>query len=107
MPRYFLLTIFVFWIPVLILGYAMKGKLAPDMKKALWITFAIMVPVTIAMEYVYLWTGIWTFSEELDPLLGIWIGPAPIEEFSFWFGGVPFMLLTYLSFCRIFPPKGK
>ncbi|MCB4757030.1 MAG: hypothetical protein LHV69_08420 [Elusimicrobia bacterium] len=97
MPRYFISTLVYFWIPVLALGFFLRHRLDPLTKKAFWITLLIMLPVTTLMEYVYLWTDIWSFSEEMDPLLGIWIFGAPIEEFSFWYGGPPFMLLTYLT----------
>lgn len=98
MPRYFLSTIIYFWVPVIFLGIFLRKKLSPNSKKAFWITLLIMTPLTVIMEYVYLWTDIWTFTEELDPLLGIWIYGAPIEEFVWWLGGTPFVLLTYLLF---------
>ncbi len=95
----------VFWIPVAGLAFFLRNRLDAPTKKAAWITMALMAPASAAMEYIYLWADIWTFSEKLDPLLGIWIGPAPIEEFSFWFGSIPFMLFTYLSFSALFPKK--
>lgn len=97
MPRYFILTLIVFWIPNVVLFLITHDRLDPLTRRAFWITQLLMLPVTIVMEYVYLKTGIWTFSEALDPLLGVRIFGAPIEEFSFWFGGTPFMLLVYLT----------
>lgn len=101
MPRYFLSTILYFWIPVTVLGFILRTKLDPLTKKAFWITMAVLSPMTFVMEYVYLWADIWTFSEAMDPLLGIRIWGAPIEEFSFWFGAAPFILLVYLSWDRL------
>lgn len=101
MPRYLIGTFIYFWIPVAMLGFFMRNRLDPSTKKALWVTLGILTPMTFAMEYVYLWADIWTFSEDLDPLLGIRIWGAPIEEFSFWFGATPFILLVYLAWDRI------
>ncbi len=105
MPRYFIMTVIAFWIPVTVMGLFMKNKMAPLTKKALWTTILIMLPVTFAVEYLYLRTDIWTFSQEMDPLLGIEIFGAPIEEFSFWFGGTPFILLTYLTLAWLLDKK--
>ncbi len=106
MPRYFLLTLLYFWIPVLTLGFFLKNKLDAPTKKAIWISLAIILPLTFVMEYVYLWADIWTFSEAMDPLLGIWLWGAPLEEFSFWFGAPPFFLMVYLTFDWWFKKKG-
>lgn len=76
----------------------LRGKLGSVNVKSIWITLAIVCPLAFGMEYVYLGLNIWTFSEAMDPLLGIRIWGAPIEEFSFWFGGAPFFILVYLSF---------
>lgn len=105
MPRYLVTMILIFWVPIAVLAVLLRGKIDPLTKKAFWLTLAIMTPLTIAMEYVYLWTDIWTFSEQMDPLLGIRIAGAPIEEFSFWLGASPFMLLVYLLLNRIFPRR--
>lgn len=101
MPRYFISTLFYFWLPVVVLSAWTLPRLSSSHKKAFWISLAVMTPATFAMEYVYLWADIWTFSEALDPLLGIRIWGAPIEEFVFWFGAPPFILLLYLSFDRL------
>ncbi len=101
MPRYFIMTVIAFWIPVAVLSIFLRNHLTPQTKKALWITILVMIPVSFLMEYVYLWADIWDFSEEMDPLLGIRLWGAPIEEFSFWFGGTPFVLLTYLAIDRL------
>jgi hypothetical protein len=79
MPRYFLSTLAYFWLPVVLLSFYLRGKLDAASKKSLWLSFLIIAPMTFAMEYVYLWADIWTFSEELDPLLGIriWGAPSP------------------------------
>ena len=98
MPRYFITTLVIFWVPSFVLGSIVLKKLDPLTRKAFWLTLAVMIPLTVIMEYVYLWADVWTFSQAKDPLLGIWIGPAPIEEFCFWFGAVPFALLVYLAF---------
>ncbi len=100
MPRYFIMTVVAFWIPITIMSLFLMNRLTPLTKKSLWTTILVMIPVSFGMEYVYLWTDIWNFSEEMDPLLGIRIFGAPIEEFSFWFGGTPFVLLTYLTINR-------
>lgn len=100
------MTLLVFWIPVILLWVLMRRHWDPLTKKAFWISMLIMTPATAVMEYVYLWADIWDFSEELDPLLGIRIFGAPIEEFFFWFGCAPFMLLLYLNFNRWLKPKG-
>lgn len=105
MPRYFLLTIVYFWVPIALMGLFLIGKLDPTAKKAFWVTIALLLPLAFAMEYVYLALDIWTFSEAMDPLLGLSLWGAPIEEFFFWFGGVFFILLLYLSFDSLFKKR--
>jgi len=97
MPRYFIITVLVFWLPVLGLSFATWPRLSPPEKKAFWFSILVLTPATFGMEYVYIWTKIWTFSEALDPLLGIRLWGVPLEEFSFWFGASPFILLVYLT----------
>jgi hypothetical protein len=53
------------------------------------------------MEYVYLSLDVWTFSEEVDPLLGINILGVPIEEFVFWWGASPLFIFVYLGYERL------
>lgn len=79
------------------MGFFLRRRLDALSKKAFWVTSGVLLPLAFAMEYVYLWLDIWTFSEEKDPLLGIWLWGAPVEEFFFWFGGVLFLLLLYLT----------
>ncbi|MFN0118737.1 MAG: hypothetical protein ACKVQC_10675 [Elusimicrobiota bacterium] len=107
MPRYFIGTFIYFWIPCIVLWVLLRNKIDIPTKKAFWITLAILTPLTFIMEYVYLWADIWNFTEEVDPLLGIEIFGAPVEEFSFWFGAGPFILLLYFSFDRLFKMKRK
>ncbi|MBI4052046.1 MAG: lycopene cyclase domain-containing protein [Elusimicrobia bacterium] len=102
MPRYFLMTLIVFWIPVFVLGRFLWKKLDPLTKKAFWATMAIMTVATFIMEYVYIWLDIWSFSEQVDPLLGIWLWGVPIEEFIFWFGASPLFIFMYMAFDRFF-----
>ena len=64
-------------------------------------------PLTAAMEYLCLYLDIWDFSQELDPLLGIALFGAPIEEFLFWFGAPVFVLLAYFAFDRRYPAPGR
>ena len=101
MPRYFLTVLFIFWIPSVFLYFFLRNKLTALKKKSFWINLAIWCPVTFAAEYLYLWADIWNFSEEFDPLLGISIFGAPIEEFAFWFGAPVFFTLLYLAFSYI------
>lgn len=103
MPRYFIITILVFWLPVLLLALLTWPRLTPPEKKAFWLSILVLTPATFGMEFVYIWAKIWTFSEANDPLLGIRLWGVPIEEFSFWFGATPFILLVYLSAKRFAP----
>lgn len=95
MPLYFLTCVFLFWVPgVALLLYRWRW-LDRFQRKGFWIVCAIMAVVTFAMEYVYLWADVWSFSEAYDPLLGIELWGAPIEEFTFWLGATPFVLGVY------------
>ncbi|MEA3306524.1 MAG: hypothetical protein U9Q34_01920 [Elusimicrobiota bacterium] len=76
------------------------------MKKSFWITSIVMAVALIGMEYLYLKFDVWGFSEKIDPLIGIWFGKAPIEEYVYWFGATPFCLSVYLSYKRLFE-RGK
>ncbi len=101
MPVYFLTVFLVFWVPGIALMVALYRFLGPAPRKSFWITCLIMAVVSFGMEYVYLWADIWNFSEAHDPLLGIRIWGAPIEEFTYWFGATPFCLSLYLLFQRL------
>ena len=102
MPLYFLSTMVYFWIPILIMGIVLWRGMDRLTRKAFLLTVLAFVPITAVMEYLCLHLDIWSFSEELDPLLGLRIFGAPVEEFLFWFGGTPFVLLIYLGFERRF-----
>jgi lycopene cyclase domain-containing protein len=104
MPLYFLSTLVYFWAPVAALAWHLWPKLDPLTRKAFWCTMGIFYTLAFGMEYLYLYLQVWTFSEKLDPLLGIRIFNAPVEEFCFWFGATPFALFTYLGLDRMLRP---
>jgi lycopene cyclase domain-containing protein len=104
-PRYFLLTVLVFWLPVAALASLIWNRVSRLDKKAFWYTVFLLTGLTTMMESIYVSTRIWTFSEKLDRLLGPRIRGVPIEEFSFWYGATPFMLLVYLTVRYLRRPK--
>jgi hypothetical protein len=96
-PWYFITTLLIFWIPLLPLSRRSWTHLRPPEKKAFWASCALVGFLTFCMEFVYRRVAkIWTFSQEKDRLVGLRIFGEPIEEFSFWIGATPFMLLLYL-----------
>lgn len=103
MPLYFLTCVLLFWIPGLALFAGLWRGLAPADRAALWWTLVVMTPLTILMEFIYLKADIWSFSGAHDPLLGLTLFGAPIEEFAFWFGTTPFVLGIYLTVHRMLP----
>lgn len=112
MPLYFISTLLYFWVPVLLMARWTWPRLDSLDKKAFWRTLAIFYGLALVMEYVYLYYDVWTFSEDFDPLLGLRVFNAPIEEFCFWFGATPFVLLLYLGLERrmrpaVVPPAPK
>ncbi len=98
MPVYLLLYLGIFWVPVFIMAAVHWPKMDDLSKKAFWITMGLMLVATTIMEYVYVWLGVWSFSERIDPLVGIWLGSVPIEEFVFWYGAAPLFLFLYFTF---------
>ena len=100
MPLYFLKVVLLFWVPGVALTIGLWKYLKPTERWAFLVTGAIMAAVSFVMEYVYLWADIWNFSEARDPLLGIRLWGAPIEEFGYWFGATPFVLSIYLLLRR-------
>lgn len=100
MPLYFVKFALLFWVPGIILTAVTWKRLTPAERRAFWWVCGAMAVVSFAMEYVYLWADIWNFSEAHDPLLGIRLWGAPIEEFVFWFGASPFILSIYLTLRR-------
>ena len=101
MPLYFVTCVLIFWVPGVALLVGNYGWLSGKQRKAFWIVLALMAVITFGMEYVYLWADIWSFSEAYDPLLGIELWGAPIEEFTFWFGATPFVLGVYWTLQRV------
>ncbi|MFA6030344.1 MAG: lycopene cyclase domain-containing protein [Elusimicrobiota bacterium] len=102
LPLYFLSTLLYFWLPAAALAWKVYPGLDRLSRRAFWLTLAVFVPLTAAMEFVCLRLDVWTFSEAKDPLLGLRIFGAPVEEFLFWFGAQPFVLFSYLAFRRRF-----
>lgn len=100
-PLYFLSTLAYFWLPVAIMAWRIYPRQDRLGRKAFWLALAVVLPMTMVMELVYLKLQIWSFSEAMDPLLGLRIHGIPVEEFSFWFGAPPFILLAYMSFDRV------
>ncbi|HEX2958240.1 MAG TPA: hypothetical protein VHO70_15505 [Chitinispirillaceae bacterium] len=87
-----------FWIPITILSVMLLPEVSPAMRKAFLATCVILIPVTVAFEYIGLLLDIWNFSEEYSRLWGVRLFGAPVEEFIFWFGATPLCLLLYLYF---------
>src|SRR5271169_2218176 len=102
MPLYFISTLVYFWIPVLVMGPLVLPKQDARLQKAFWLVLVILYPLTSLTEFIYLYFDIWTFSEKVDPLLGPRVFGAPIEEFVFYFGAVPFAMFVYMIFRGIF-----
>ena len=97
MPRYFILYLLCFWGPVLVLTPPLWLATDRPTKKAVAVTlFLFCWPLSFLMEYVYLWADVWDFSTAWDPLLGVRLFNAPVEEFVFWFGAPWIVLYLYL-----------
>jgi hypothetical protein len=98
MPRYFWLYVWSFWVPILILLPLVWRVMDASARKALAYSLLFVCwPAAIVMEYVYLKFDVWDFSEAWDPLLGLKVFGAPVEEFVFWFGAPFVILLVYIG----------
>lgn len=95
---YLLLDALLYWVPAAGLALWNWRAMSRAHRRAFWIVSSVMAAVTFGMEYVYLWADIWSFSEARFPLIGLWIGKAPVEEFVFWWGATPFVLGLYVAF---------
>jgi len=102
LPVYFITYSVLFWVPVVLFSLFVLRFFESKTRKAYFFSSVIMAGVLVVMEYVCLKFDVWSFSQQTDPLLGIWIGKAPIEEFVYWFGATPFCLALYLSYKRLF-----
>jgi hypothetical protein len=65
------------------------------------VTWAIFIVLSTVWEYLGLALNIWDFSEDHHKLVGLNIFGAPIEEFVFWYGATPFVLLIYLYYEKL------
>jgi lycopene cyclase domain-containing protein len=98
-------VVLLFWVPAAILYTSLFRKLDRKEHIAFWGSVALMLPVTFAFEYVCLVLDVWSFDQSRQKLWGLWIGPAPVEEFIFWFGATPFCLMVYCWYrCMVFTP---
>lgn len=102
MPVYFISYTILFWLPSALFVFFILKLFDNSLKKSFWITTFIMAAVSVVMEFFYLKFDVWSFSQARDPLLGIWIWKAPVEEYVYWFGATPFCLGLYLSYVKIF-----
>lgn len=57
-----------------------------------------MVPITTAWELFFISTDSWYF--EPSKLIGVELFSIPIEEFVFWWGATPCLLLVFLYFLK-------
>ena len=105
MPRYFISVLIYFWVPVLAMAPFLLPRQDRLTRKVVWLTLGIFAVLASVNEYIYLHFDLWTFSEKLDPLLGPRLFGAPIEEFWFWFGAIPFTICLYLFFDLILEPR--
>jgi lycopene cyclase domain-containing protein len=96
-----------FWIPILLLSIFLLPRVSSSMRKAFFVTCIVLVPVTVAFEYIGLILDIWNFSEEYSRLWGVKLFGAPVEEFIFWFGATPLCLLLYLYFTNAIEAKNE
>ncbi|MBI5744628.1 MAG: hypothetical protein HY952_08775 [Elusimicrobia bacterium] len=102
MPVYLITYSILFWVPALLFIFFLLGRESAPLKKSFWGACVAMAAVSVIMEYLFLKFDVWFFSEKIDRLLGLWIGPAPVEEFVFWFGATPFCLAIYLTYRKFF-----
>lgn len=102
MPVYLVTYTVLFWVPALLFVLFGLRRQEAARRKGFWAASAAMAAVSVVMEYLFLKFDVWFFSEKIDRLLGLWIGPAPVEEFVFWFGATPFCLAVYLTYARLF-----
>ncbi len=107
MPLYLITYLLLFWVPDVLLGIYFWRKMGRVSKQAFALCIAVMTVATFLMEFVYLKLDIWTFSEKIDPLLGIRLCGIPIEEFVFWFGASPLFILLYFLFDRFMPNHNR
>lgn len=105
MPVYLVTYSVLFWLPAMLLGVFLFKTLPVPLKRSFWAACFLMSLVSVAMEYLYIYFDVWSFSEKTDRLLGLWLWTAPVEEFVFWFGATPFCLAVYLGYCRLFRRK--
>lgn len=106
MHVYFLTCVLIFWVPGIALAFGLWRGRSRWERRAFWITGVLVAVMSFGMEYVYLWADIWNFSEADDPLLGITIFGAPLEEFAYWFGATPFLLSVYWLMQRFEKRRG-
>lgn len=105
MHVYFLTCVLMFWVPGVALVFGLWRGRPRHEHRAFWLTCALVAVLSFGMEFVYLWADIWSFSEADDPLLGITIFGAPLEEFTYWFGASPFLLSVYWLMQRFERPR--
>jgi lycopene cyclase domain-containing protein len=96
-----------FWIPIILLAITVLPKISIPLRWAFLSTCGVLIPVTVAFEYIGLWLDIWNFSEEFSKLWGVRLFGAPVEEFIFWFGATPLCLLLYLYFYESLEKKNE
>lgn len=94
-------VILLFWIPSALLYAYLYSWMGTGFRRAFWITFSLLIPVTFGFEYVCLALDVWSFSEQTHKLWGPELWGAPVEEFVFWFGATPLCVLLYLYYYRV------
>ncbi len=72
MPVYFITYSVLFWVPVVLFSLFVLRFFESKTRKAYFFSSVIMAGVLVVMEYVCLKFDVWSFSQQTDPLLGIW-----------------------------------
>lgn len=77
-PYFYLLLICVFSLPLMAIVAVRKTRLVKSNLGVIATVSACGVAIQLITEYFGLSWGAWSFSGE--NILGIWIGPMPVEE---------------------------
>lgn len=104
--NYFASLMILFFLPSVLMGYYIWTRGDKCYCISIIIILSICFMFSVLLEYIAVYLKFWTFFTDKDPLIGLYVGDIPIEEFLFYFGANMQLCFLYSSIRLKFDSMG-